>query len=47
MKNEKQKKNYGSVVMRIAVYLFLTGLAFVFLYPFLIMLVDSVKTMPI
>lgn len=44
MKNEKQKKNYGSVVMRIAVYLFLTGLAFVFLYPFLIMLVDSVKT---
>lgn len=44
MKKEKQKKSYGSVVMRIAVYLFLTGLAFVFLYPFLTMLVDSVKT---
>jgi len=44
VKKEKQKKSYGSVVMRIAVYLFLTGLAFVFLYPFLTMLVDSVKT---
>lgn len=40
----KQKKQIGAGVMRLAVYLFLAGLAFVFLYPFMTMLVDSVKT---
>ncbi len=40
----KSSNSAGAVIMRIAVYLFLTGLAFVFLYPFMIMLVDSVKT---
>lgn len=33
-----------AAVIRIAVYLLLTGLAFVFLYPFTSMLVDSVKS---
>lgn len=40
----KSMNSSGAVIMRIAVYLFLTGLAFVFLYPFMIMLVDSVKS---
>ncbi len=34
----------SSIIFKIVVYLLLTGLAFVFLYPFMSMLVDSVKS---
>ena len=34
----------GSLVFKLMVYLLLTGLAFVFLYPFMSMLIDSIKS---
>ncbi len=39
-----KKADCASLVFKLAVYLLLTGLAFVFLYPFLSMLIDSIKS---
>ena len=44
LKTKIKNIEYGSVFFKILVYLLLTGLAFVFLYPFMSMLIDSIKS---